>query len=169
MAADEDLTDQLLERLLAINPGLAAAELRLASRLGRLARHVADHEEESFARFGLNRGEVGLLSALRIVGPPHQLSPTRLGRWLLLSSAGVTSRVDRLERRGLVRRLPDPDDRRGVLVELTDAGQGLADETVSISSDLDRALFAVLDAREQATLEQLLKKLLATAGPRALP
>jgi DNA-binding MarR family transcriptional regulator len=166
---DEDLTDQLIERLLAINPGLAAAELRLASRLGRLARTVSDREEEAFARFGLNRGEVGLLSALRIVGPPHQLSPTRLGRWLLLSSAGVTSRVDRLERRGLVRRLPDQDDRRGVIVELTDKGAAMADETVGISSDLDRALFGSLDARELASLDRLLKKLLSSTEPHALP
>ena len=60
-----------------------------------------------------------MLSALRLAGPPYRLTPTRLGRGLLLSSAGITSRLDRLERRELVVRLPDPDDRRGVLIELT--------------------------------------------------
>ena len=64
------------------------------------------------------------------VGPPHRLSPTRLGRGLMLSSAGVTSRIDRLERRRLVHRLPDPDDRRGVIVELTEEGARL-DEAVA--------------------------------------
>ena len=71
-----------------------------------------------------------MLSALRIAGPPHHLSPSRLGRGLMMSSAGVTSRTDRLERRALVRRLPDPHDRRGVIVELTDEGLEAVDAAV---------------------------------------
>src|SRR5690348_14641092 len=103
-----DFTDRLIERWSEIEPELSVPTLQVTARLGRLGRHVAVREEEVFGRFGLNRGEVGLLAALRISGPPHRLSPTRLGRGLMLSSAGVTSRIDRLERRGLVRRLPDP-------------------------------------------------------------
>ena len=78
----------------------------MTARLSRIGPLLARRQETIFDRFGLNRGEVGALSALRIAGPPHRLSPTRLGKGLMLSSAGVTSRIDRLERRGLVRRLP---------------------------------------------------------------
>jgi len=117
------------------------------------------------SRFGVNRGEVGALSALRVSGPPHRLSPTRLGRGLMLSSAGVTSRIDRLERRGLVRRLPDPDDRRGVIVELSDEGGRLVDEAVAAVAESDRQLLARLDADEIAQLQALLKKLLASLEP----
>src|SRR6476620_5598849 len=103
-------------------PDLEMEALKVTARLSRIGPLLAKRQEEVFSRFGLNRGEVGALSALRIAGPPHRLSPTRLGRGLMLSSAGMTSRLDRLERRGFVRRLPDPDDRRGVIVELTDQG-----------------------------------------------
>jgi len=83
----------------------------------------------------------------------------------MLSSAGVTSRIDRLERRGLVRRLPDPDDRRGVIVELTDEGGRLVDEAVAAVAESDRQLLARLDADEIAQLQALLKKLLASLEP----
>jgi DNA-binding MarR family transcriptional regulator len=85
----------------------------------------------------------------------------------MLSSAGVTSRIDRLERRGLVRRLPDPDDRRGVIVELTDDGMALVDEAVAAVSQSDRQLLTRLDAKEAAQLEGLLRKLLAGLEPEA--
>src|SRR6266540_932550 len=117
-----DLTDRVLTGWRDAIPELEVGALQVTGRLSRIGPLLARRQESVFSRFGLNRGEVGALSALRIAGPPHRLSPTRLGRGLMLSSAGVTSRIDRLERRGLVRRLPDPDDRRGVIVELTDQG-----------------------------------------------
>ena len=70
----------------------------------------------------------------------------------MLSSAGVTSRIDRLERRGLVRRLPDPDDRRGVIVELTDDGIAIVDEAVAAVAQSDGQLLARLDDTETAAL-----------------
>ena len=102
-----------------------------------------------------------MLSALRIAGPPHRLSPSRLGRGLMMSSAGVTSRIDRLERRGLVRRLPDPHDRRGVIVELTDEGLEAVDAAVRAVTLSDQQLLARFDAAELASMEGLLRKLLA--------
>jgi DNA-binding MarR family transcriptional regulator len=78
----------------------------------------------------------------------------------MLSSAGITSRIDRLERRGLVRRLPDPDDRRGILVELTDEGLEVVDAAVAALSITDRQLLELLDAQEIAQLETILRKLL---------
>jgi DNA-binding MarR family transcriptional regulator len=79
----------------------------------------------------------------------------------MLSSAGVTSRIDRLERRGLVRRLDDPDDRRGVIVELTEAGLQVVDEAVAALMVSDRELLDRLDPEDVAQLEVLLRKLLA--------
>ena len=78
----------------------------------------------------------------------------------MLSSAGVTSRIDRLERRGLVRRLADPDDRRGVIVELTDQGLEVVDAAVAAIATSDRQLLERLDTQEIAQLEALLRKLL---------
>jgi DNA-binding MarR family transcriptional regulator len=78
----------------------------------------------------------------------------------MLSSAGMTSRIDRLERRGLVRRLPDPDDRRGVIVELTDQGIEVVDTAVAAITVSDRQLLERFDPEELAILEGLLRKLL---------
>src|SRR5258708_39915347 len=86
----------------------------VTARLSRIALHVARVQEESFGKYGLNRGEVGVLAALRFAGPKQQLSPTRLFKGLMLSSAGITSRLDRLEQRGYVKRSRHPDGRRGV-------------------------------------------------------
>ena len=79
----------------------------------------------------------------------------------MLSSAGMTSRLDRLERRGLVRRLRDPDDRRGVLVELTDAGRKIVDQAVTANTDRESELLAGIGVRELEVLSGLLQKALA--------
>ena len=78
----------------------------------------------------------------------------------MLSSAGVTSRIDRLERRGFVRRLDDPNDRRGVIIELTDEGLAVVDAAVAANSASDRQLLERLEPTEIETLEGLLRKLL---------
>ena len=141
-------------------PDLEMEALKVTARLSRIGPLLAKRQEAAFSRFGLNRGEVGALSALRIAGPPHRLSPTRLGKGLMLSSAGVTSRIDRLERRGLVRRLADPDDRRGVIIELTNEGRDVVDEAVAAVTISDRQLLERLDPHELEQLEGLLRKLL---------
>src|SRR3954447_9561953 len=155
----DDTTDRLLSGWTQARPELEVQELQVTARLARIGPHLARRQEEVFGRFGLNRGEVGLLSSLRIA-QPHQLSPTRLARGLMLSSAGVTSRIDRLERRGFVRRLPDPNDRRGVIIELTPEGLDAVDAAVTALAASDRQLLERLDADEIEQLESLLRKLL---------
>jgi len=161
----DDQIDEVLGSWRSTRPSIDTGPLEVTGRLSRIGPLLERRQEAVFSRFGVNRGEVGALSALRVSGPPHRLSPTRLGRGLMLSSAGVTSRIDRLERRGLVRRLPDPDDRRGVIVELTDEGARLVDEAVAAVAESDRQLLARLDADEIAQLQALLKKLLASLEP----
>ena len=160
-AMTEDLTDRLLGSWGAARPDLQLESLQVTARLSRIGPLLARRQEEVFNQFGLSRGEVGMLSALRIAGPPHRLSPSRLGRGLMMSSAGVTSRIDRLERRSLVRRLPDPHDRRGVIVELTDEGLEAVDAAVRAVTLSDQQLLAHFDAAELAAMEGLLRKLLA--------
>jgi DNA-binding MarR family transcriptional regulator len=161
----DDFVDEVLGSWRSTRPSIDTGPLEVTGRLSRIGPLLARRQEAVFSRFGVNRGEVGALSALRIAGPPHRLSPTRLGRGLMLSSAGVTSRIDRLERRGLVRRLPDPDDRRGVIVELTDEGAKVVDEAVRAVAESDRQLLERLDADEVSQLQVLLKKLLAGLEP----
>ncbi len=157
----DDTTDRMLTGWDEARPDLEVGALQVTARLSRIGPHLARRQEAVFNRFGLNRGEVGLLSALRISAPTHQLSPTRLAKGLMLSSAGVTSRIDRLERRGFVRRLADPNDRRGVIIELTDEGLAAVDAAVAANSASDRQLMERLDPAELEQLERLLRKVLA--------
>ena len=157
----EDTTDRVLSGWEETRPDLAVGALQVTARLSRIGPLLARRQEEVFDRFSLSRGEVGALSALRIAGAPYRLSPTRLAKGLMLSSAGITSRIDRLERRGLVRRLDDPDDRRGLIIELTDEGSKVVDEAVAALAISDRQLLERLDPQEVDQLEGLLRKVLA--------
>ena len=157
----DDTTDRVLSGWEETRPDLAVGALQVTARLSRIGPLLARRQEDVFERFGLSRGEVGALSALRISGAPYQLSPTRLAKGLMLSSAGITSRIDRLERRGLVRRLDDPDDRRGVIIELTGEGRDVVDEAVAALAISDRQLLDRLDPQEVDQLEGLLRKVLA--------
>ena len=160
-----DFVDQLLARWAVMRPDVDLAPLRVTGRLARVGQHLANREDLVFAEFGLNRGEVGVLAALRSAGPPHRLSPGRIGRGLMLSSAGVTSRLDRLEARGLLARQPDPRDRRGVVVELTDRGLELVDAAVAATAAHDKELLATLSAKEARQLEDVLRRILRALEP----
>jgi DNA-binding MarR family transcriptional regulator len=161
----QDWTDNLLAKWASIRPGLDMDAYQVTARISRIALHVARHQEEVFGRLGLNRGEIGVLSALRTAGPKQRLSPTRLFKGLMLSSAGITSRLDRLEKRGFVKRTPDPEDRRAVLVELTGAGRKVLDEAVASNTKSEAALLDSLSAKEVSALGKLLRKLLAGLEP----
>lgn len=113
-----------------------------------------------FERYDLNRGEFDVLASLRRAGPPFSLGPTRLSEGLLLSTAAMTNRVDNLERTGLVRRRPDPGDRRQVLVELTERGRVLIDEAFPALIAEDERLLLALPAGERKALSSLLRKVL---------
>ena len=154
------MTDRQLGGWSEARPDIEVKSLQVTARLSRIGPLLAKRQEAVFGQFGLSRGEVGALGALRIAGPPYRLSPTRLGKGLMMSSAGMTSRIDRLERRGFVRRLPDPDDRRGVLIELTDQGRETVDAAVAALTTSDRQLVERLDPSEFAQLEALLRKFL---------
>jgi DNA-binding MarR family transcriptional regulator len=165
--AKKDWTDALLDDFAALQPRQDMEPYEVTARLSRIALHVARVQEESFGRYGLNRGEVGVLAALRFAGPKQQLSPTRLFKGLMLSSAGITSRLDRLEERGYVKRSRHPDDRRGVLVELTDSGRHVLEMAVRADTARERELMAGLNAAERKSLAALLKKLLSSLEPNS--
>jgi len=155
----KDWTSESLERWSTFDSRLEAGSAEVIERIGRIALQLSRWQDEVFGRYGLNRGEVGVLYALGAAGPPHRLSPTQLSRVLMLTSAGVTNRLDRLERRGLVVRHPDPGDRRGVVVELTEPGSQIAQQAVGAAAEGQAALLAGLSAQEARTLGRLLRKM----------
>ncbi len=126
---------------------------------------------ERLGNFGLTREGWDVLASLRRAGPPHRLSPTQLYLALMRSSGAMTHRLARLERVGLIRRLPDPQDGRGMLVELTARGRMLVDRVAPLHMANERELLAALSEPEQRTLADLLRKLLVgfEAGHPAPP
>ena len=100
-----------------------------------------------------------MLSALRRAGPPYRLSPGQLVAETLVTSGTMTNRVDRLQERGWVRRSPAPDDRRGVIVELTDAGLGVVDAALDDLLAQERAILGPLSRPEREELAGLLRRL----------
>ena len=100
-----------------------------------------------------------MLATLRRNGPPYQLRPTDFSGQLMLTSSGTTKRLDRLEQAGLVTRAPDPEDRRGTLITLTEAGHELIDAVTEAHLDNERDLLAALTADERRRLADLLRKL----------
>lgn len=132
--------------------------------LGRLAEAanliMRDRLSPLFARFGLQPGEFDVLATLRRSGAPFALTPTALYQATMLSSGGMTSRIDRLETAGLVERRKHPTDRRGTMVALTAKGRALVDEVVEAHVANEGEVLTVLTRHEQKELDHLLAKLI---------
>src|ERR1017187_3404009 len=126
-----DEVDDLVARWQVERPDLDVEPLHVLSRVSRLARHLDRARRAAFAAHQLETWEFDVLSALRRQGPPYQLSPGALLRATLVTSGTMTNRIDRLAGAGLVRRHPDPQDKRGVLVTLTAEEQQRADEALA--------------------------------------
>ncbi|MBY8874363.1 MarR family transcriptional regulator [Micromonospora sp. PLK6-60] len=136
-------------------------------RIYRLSRLVGDAQEKVYAGWGISRGEFDVLAALRRSGAPYTLAPKALAAGLMLTSGGMTGRLDRLERGNLIRRTPDPADRRGLRITLTDEGRRVVEESVDAGLAVQRRILDALPARDQERLGDLLRALLAAADPGA--
>jgi DNA-binding MarR family transcriptional regulator len=157
---ERDLVDEILDQWKRECPDLDCKPMAVFGRLNRLDRVSNAAIEARLGEHGLSRGEFDVLATLRRGGEPYTLAPTALARWMMLSSAAMTNRVDRLEAAGLVERRPDPGDRRGVLVALTPDGKRVVDAAVADHVDNERRLLEPLTAEDQQTLNALLRKLL---------
>ncbi len=156
-----DEVDDLVTAWQAERPGFDVQPMQVLSRVARLARHLDRARRSAFAAHGLEPWEFDVLAALRRQGPPYELSPGALLRTTLVTSGTMTNRVDRLEEAGLVRRRPDPQDKRGVLVTLTAAGQAQVDAALASLLEAERALLAPLPEASRQALAGLLRTILA--------
>jgi DNA-binding MarR family transcriptional regulator len=154
-----DTVDRLLAAWSRERPDLDFTSWSVTRRIDRLSRQL-HYSQQLYEPYSLNRGGVEVLGALRASGSSRPLSPTELCQFSLVSSATMTNRLDRLEQEGLVRRLPDPVDRRALLVELTPKGRGVIDEIVTAVLARRAGQISALDPGEQQTLAALLRKLL---------
>ncbi len=140
----QDEVDRLVAAWRRERPDLDVTPMEVLSRISRLATHLDRARKQAFADHGLEPSEFDVLSALRRAGHPYRLSPGQLVQETLVTSGTMTHRVDRLLAKGLVDRQPDPADRRGVQVGLTDAGRTAVDGALDALLESERALLADL-------------------------
>jgi DNA-binding MarR family transcriptional regulator len=164
MAETTELTADHVDRFLRdIAEELPPIDLEvegIVERICSLNKRFLRLSEETMAEFGLSEGEWKVLNHLRKAGPPYRRSAGQLARRIELSSGAMTNRLDRLEEAGLVRRLPDTEDRRAVQVELTAPGRRAWDDTISVQAAKEALVAEALNAKEKRQLNDLLRRLM---------
>lgn len=156
-----DAVDAILAQWRRERPDLEVEVMAPIGRLKRCAALLQRRLDEAFAAFGLSFWEFDVLAALRRAGSPYRLAPTALFSTLLVSSGTMTHRLKGLETRGLVQRLPHPEDARSLLVQLTPEGVELIDRAVEVHVANERMILAGLKPADLAALDARLAKLLA--------
>jgi DNA-binding MarR family transcriptional regulator len=142
-------------------PDVDVSPLEVLSRVTRLAYHLERQRSAVFARHDLETWTFDVLSALRRIGPPYDLSPGQLLAQTLVTSGTMTNRLNHLEQRGLIRRRPDPKDARSIRVRLTAEGRRRVDRALQDLVVREDALLVGLDRQQRSTLASLLKIVVA--------
>lgn len=154
------IVDQWKETAVEPLPSLMGTEI--IGRIVRMNSLVSRKIDENLATFQLNVGEFDLLAVL-LREPAHALTPSEIQSLILISSGGLSNRMTRLESRGFIERLPDPRDRRGVIVSLTQSGKSLIETVAPTHLAIENASIEMLSFDEQLLLKNLLKKILLSA------
>ena len=154
-----DEVNRILQAWARETPDLDVSPLRVLSRVSRLARHLDFERRDAFAIHSLDTWEFDVLAALRREGPPYELSPGQLIQQTLSTSGTMTNRIDRLAARGLVERLPDPRDRRGVRVRLLTPGRELVEAALADLLEREQHILDGLSVGEREQIAALLRRL----------
>lgn len=162
-----DHVDRLRSQWARELPDLDTEPMGILGRASRLTNLFRPSLEATFGRFDLDRGEFDVIATLRRSGPPYRLTPTQVYTSLMISSGGLTHRLDRLEKAGLIRREKSQQDGRSMLVALTDAGISRVEEACRAHVANSSAFLGALDAKERKALAGLLRKLLIGIEDRA--
>jgi DNA-binding MarR family transcriptional regulator len=157
----DDGVDRIREQWAHERPELDTEAMGIFGRISRIARAAGDAMEATYREHGITRADFDVLATLRRAGKPYALSPSALTASLMLTSGGITGRVDRLERAGLVTRSPSPTDRRALQVTLTPEGLAVIDRAVTAGVETQHRLLAPLPAKDRHRLDALLRDLLA--------
>lgn len=158
--SSEDHVDRLRRQWAKELPDLDTEPMAILGRALRLTNMIRPSIEATFAGYGLDRGEFDVIATLRRSGPPYRLTPTEMYSLLMISSGGLTHRLVRLERAGLIRREPSPEDGRSMLVALTDGGIALAEKAFRKDMASEARFLEALSVQDRETLAGLLRKLI---------
>ncbi len=157
---ERDRIDESLSAWAREIPNLDPLTEGIVERIQILAKAFDRSLGETLSQHGLDARAYHLLGHLRRYGPPYRRTPGQLAADLRLSSGAMTNRLDRLEKAGLIRRLPDPSDRRGTLVEPTERGHALWDGATDTQALREAMIASVLDPSEREEIHRLLRRLM---------
>ena len=157
----QDAVDRIEQDWARERPDIDVSSIGIVTRIWRIARYVEQERNQRLTELGTDRVTLDVLAILRRRGRPYRMTAGQLGKAALITSGGISGRLEKLERVGFVTRSFHTNDRRRVDVELTDAGIELVDSMVSDLMDHETALLANMSDRDHADLRRLLRKLLA--------
>jgi DNA-binding MarR family transcriptional regulator len=157
-----DAVDAITAQWQRERPDLDRSPMAVLGRISRIAALLEREIDRNLSRYGLTGGEFDVLATLRRAGDPYKLNPGELSRSAMVTTGGMTKRLDRLEASGLIRREPDPSDRRGRLIALTDEGRALVDRALEGHLENEERLLAPLPGAKREQLAALLRELLVT-------
>jgi DNA-binding MarR family transcriptional regulator len=163
---DSDSVDRIVQAWRRRDPQLDSSSLEVTGRLVLCASYYERVVIAVLQPFGLSIADFDVLNTLRRVGDRHGSKPTDLARSSLITTGAMTSRLDRLERSGLIRRMPDPADRRGVLVRLTSQGSKVARQALQELIAANQVFLQPLSGQQRESLASALKLLLLQHEPR---
>jgi DNA-binding MarR family transcriptional regulator len=157
----QDHVDRILAQWRRERPDLDVEPMGILGRLKRLSTHLGREVEAVLLQQGLSSSAFDVLATLRRAGAPHRLSPGELLEMTMVSSGTMTNRIDQLEKAGFVERILNPEDRRSVLIALTEKGLATVEEAVGAHVANQQRLTGNLSAADKAELDRLLRKFLA--------
>jgi DNA-binding MarR family transcriptional regulator len=162
---NEDIVDQLLGQWSRERPGMDVSPLGIVVRIQILAKALQARSMAALRAHGLKHWEYDVLSVLRRQGEPFELAATGIADAALLTTGAMTTRIDGLERRGLVRRRQSSKDRRSVLVRLTARGRKLVDAAIESRLQDAADVLSSIPAKEQRQLAASLRRLILGIEP----
>jgi DNA-binding MarR family transcriptional regulator len=157
----EDAIDRVEQAWRRERPDIDVSSVGIVSRIWRVSRHLEHERKARLAEFGTDRVTLDVLAMLRRSGSPYRLTAGELTHASLITSGGVSQRLEKLERAGMVTRKIHPEDRRRIDVELTPEGMRLVDSVLADLMEHESKLLDELTESEQDDLRRTLKRLLA--------
>ena len=169
MASTEpvDHVDEIIQQWTRERPQLDVSGMAIIGRITRLERVIRPQLDAVFARHDLESWEFDVLATLLRSGHPHQLTPGQLLDSMMITSGAMTNRIDRLERRSLVKRTKDPADGRQVLVGLTTKGLTVVDSALVDHAANERDIIGALTPDQHDQFVDLLRRLSLDVAGRA--
>lgn len=169
LSMQSDSIDRIMQAWRERDPQLDSSALAVIGRLVLCAGYCERAVSAALQPFGLSIADFDVLNTLRRVGDQHGSKPTDLARSSMITTGAMTSRLDRLERSGLIQRTPDPADRRGLLIRLTPRGSKIARQALHEVIAANQAFLEPLSGQQRDSIASALKQLLLRHEPGSAP